>query len=58
MNTYELTSKPTTDLMLEMSAHDAGMSVFQNETGIEVKLVGISNKKETVLQELQLFVDN
>lgn len=44
--------------MLEMSAHDAGMSVFQNETGIEVKLVGISNKKETVLQELQLFVDN
>lgn len=30
VNTYELTSKPTTDLMMEMLLHEAGMGEFLN----------------------------
>lgn len=38
--------------MMEISAHDAHMYDFENGTGLNVKLVGITANKLTTLQEI------
>lgn len=43
--------------MIEILAHDAGMSEFQNDTSLGLRLVGVTAKKETILSELFLSID-